>query len=117
MDSQWKIDYYKTEKGKIPVLEFLGALDAKAKSKVINTLDLLKEFGVKVGPPKVEKIRGTELWELRILGKDNIRIFYVTKIGRSFLLIHGFIKKKQKTDTREIKTALERLKDYYSRPH
>jgi phage-related protein len=80
-------------------------------------LDLLEEFGIKVGPPKVEKVRGTELWELRILGKDNIRIFYVTKTGQSFLLLHGFIKKKQKTGTREIKTALERLKDYYLRSH
>lgn len=117
MDTKWKIDYYETENGKVPVLEFIDALDAKAKSKVINALDLLEEFGIKVGLPKVGKIRGTELWELRILGKDNIRIFYVTKVGKSFLLLHGFIKKKQKTDTREIKIALERLKDYYLRSH
>ena len=117
MDQKWKIDYYKTINGKSPVGDFLDALDAKAKSKVINSFDLLEEFGTRVGSPKVEKVQGTELWELRILGRDNIRIFYVAKSGKSFLLLHGFVKKKQKTDTKEIKTAQERLKDYNSRSH
>lgn len=114
MDQKWKIDYYKTLSNKSPVEEFLDSLNAKAKSKVINSFDLLEEFGTAVGPPKVKKIQGTQLWELRILGFDNIRIFYVAKSGKSFLLLHGFVKKNQKTDTREIKTALERLKDHNS---
>src|SRR3989344_1030303 len=117
MDAKWKIDYYKTINGKSPVENFLDALDAKAKSKVINSFDLLEEFGTRAGPPKVEKDQGTELWELRILGGNNIRIFYVVKSSKSFLLLHGFVKKKQKTDTREIKTAQERLKDYNARLH
>lgn len=37
------------------------------------------------------------------------------KTGKTFLLLHGFQKKKQKTDEREIKTALDRLLDYKSR--
>jgi len=112
---EWKIDYYETTAGKYPVKEFIDDLDAKAKSKVVNALDLLEEFGIKVGPPKVEKVLGTDLWELRIVGRDNIRIFYVAKTSKSFLLLHAFFKKKQKTDKKEIKIAQDRLKDYKSR--
>ena len=115
MDLEWKIDYYETTTGKYSVKEFIDGLDAKAKSKVANALDLLEEFGIKVGPPKVEKVLGTDLWELRIVGRDNIRIFYVAKTSKSFLLLHAFFKKKQKIDKKEIKIAQDRLKDYKSR--
>lgn len=97
------------------VYEFINSLNANAKSKVINSLNLLEEFGLRAGANRVQKLTGTDLWELRILGQDNIRIFYVAITGKSFLLLHGFIKKKQKTDKKEIKIATERLKEFESR--
>ena len=112
---EWKIDYYETEGGRFPVKELIDGLGANAKSRIANALDLLEEFGVRVGPPKVEKVLGIELWELRIVGRDNIRIFYVAKSRKSFLLLHAFFNKKQKTDKKEIKIAQDRLKDYKSR--
>lgn len=87
-------------------------MEAKAKSKVINSIDLLEEFGIKLGAPHVKKLLGTELWELRILGGDNIRVLYVTISGRKFLLLHGFQKKTQKTGTSEIKVAVGRLREF-----
>lgn len=115
MDSSWEIDYFKTKNGRYPVKEFIDNLKPNAKSKVINTLDLLSEFGIRLGPPKAKKVQGTELWELRMLGKDNIRIFYVAKTNKTFLLLHGFFKKKQKTDKKEINQALERLNEHKAR--
>ncbi|PIS09508.1 hypothetical protein COT75_01225, partial [Candidatus Beckwithbacteria bacterium CG10_big_fil_rev_8_21_14_0_10_34_10] len=41
--------------------------------------------------------------------------FYIAKIGKSFLLLHGFAKKQQQTPKKEIKTALKRLRDYESK--
>lgn len=90
-------------------------MDTKTQNKIADVLDLLEEFGILVGPPHLKKVTGTPLWELRILGSDNIRIFYVAVVGRKFLLLHAFAKKKQKTDRREIKTAIERLKDFQFR--
>ncbi len=114
--SGWVITYYQSPQNtKYPVYEFINTLDERAKSKVINTFDLLEEYGISLGLPHVKKLTGTELWELRILGQDNIRIFYITVQGKAFLLLHGFIKKKQKTDKKDIKVALDRLKDYRSR--
>ncbi len=109
---QWKIIYYETTQGNSPIFEFIQNLNPKAKSKIINILDLLKESGVQLGLPHAKKITGTPLWELRTLGQDNIRIFYVTVVEKSFLLLHGFQKKKQKTDKKEVKIAEERLKDH-----
>lgn len=116
MDNTWNIIYYQSPgQTSAPVHDFINSLNPTAKSKVINTINLLEEYGVKLGPPRAKKLAGTELWELRILGEDNIRIFYVTVVDKAFLLLHGFIKKKQKTDKKEIKTAIARLKEYRSR--
>lgn len=109
MDEKWKIEYYKTTGKNSPVEEFVDRLEAKAQIKVSDTIDLLKEFGINLNLPHVKKVVGTPLWELRIVGQDSIRIFYITQTNKIFLLLHGFQKKKQKTDRKEIAIALKRL--------
>lgn len=114
MYQKWEIIYYETNQGKSPVLEFTNDLDARVQNKIVEVLEQLEEFGTLLGSPHSKKVTGTPLWELRILGGNNIRIFYVAIINHRFLLLHAFIKKKQKTDKKEIKLATERLKDYQS---
>lgn len=109
----WNIVYYKTPRGKNPVQEFIDSLEAAAIGKIIRTLDLLEEFNTKLTYPRVEKVG--DLWMIRILGADNIRIFYVAIRNKTFLLLHGYVKKKQKIDIKEKKIAKERLKEYNSR--
>lgn len=108
----WNIVYYENSSGGVPVFDFVESLNPTAKSKVSNTFDLLTEFGIKLGSPHVKKVFGTDLWELRILGGDSIRIFYIAASGRVFLMLHGFIKKSQKAPKKEIKIAVARLKEY-----
>ena len=112
---KWEIIYYETDLGKSPVLEFIQNLSVSAQNKVIETLEQLEAFGTLLGYPHSKKVTGTFLWELRILGNDSIRILYIAVVNRKFLLLHAFIKRKQKTDKREIKTAANRLEDYKSR--
>jgi phage-related protein len=112
---RWKIDYYDTPSGRKPAQEFIENLPEIPRSRVHNTLELLAEFGPILKMPHAKKVTGTPLWELRILGKASIRFFYVAKIGQSFLLLHGFTKRKHKTPRKEIKTALDRLREYKSR--
>ncbi len=112
---EWNIVYYESLSGDIPVYDFIENLSPTAKSKVSNTFDLLAEHGIKLGLPHVKKVTGTKLWELRILGGDSIRVFYVATSGRTFLMLHGFIKKSQKAPKKEIKIAIARLKEYKSR--
>ena len=99
---KWNIIYYEKSDRNSPIYEFINNLDAKAKSKIINTIDLLEVYGIRLGLPHVKKVIGTDLWELRVLGGDSIRIFYVAVTDRTFLLLHGFIKKTQKAPRKEI---------------
>lgn len=109
---KWKLLYYQKVNGKWPVYDFINSLPKKASAKVYNTFELLQEFGVKLGAPYVKKVTGTQLWELRIVGSDNLRIFYIAIQKHTFLLLHGFRKNKQKTPKKEIRTALTNLTDY-----
>ena len=115
MDQKWKIEYYSTSLGRTPVREFIDGLGEKPKARVFNTLELLVEFGTNLDLPHAKKVTNTPLWELRILGEKSLRFFYVAKVGRVFLLLHGFTKKTQKIPRKEIKTALGRLRDHESR--
>lgn len=110
MSARWKITYYESSPGKFPAKEFIDNLEEIPRARVYNTLELLAEFGTNLGLPHARKATGTPLWELRILGEKSLRIFYVAKTGKEFLILHPFIKKKQKTPKKEIKTAMARLR-------
>ena len=115
MEEQWNILFYKTLQGDTPINDFILSLEIKAQSKVRDSIKLLQEFGIRLGPPHVKKLTGTEFWELRIVGSDSIRIFYIAISGKNFLLLHGFKKKKDKTPPKEIKVAEGRLAEFRSR--
>jgi phage-related protein len=111
-DKTWKIIFYHDSHGQEPVYEFIESLNPKIQAKLSNTFDLLIQFGTRLGLPHVKKVINTDLWELRILGADNIRIFYIASTGHQFLLLHGCIKKSQKTDKKNLKIAISRLKEF-----
>lgn len=115
MDYKWKIELYENTRGEKPVEEFFDSLETKARLKINHAIELLETFGLEGGYPHVKKLTGSDLWEYRILGSDSIRIFYIAMTGKTFLILHGFKKKKQKTPTKEIKIAEERLKEYLIR--
>jgi len=114
-EDQWKVLLYKTLQGKTPVNEFILDLELKAQAKVYNSIKLLRTFGISAGSPHIKKLTGTQLWELRILGADSIRILYIAITGKTFLLLHGFKKKKDKTPPKEIRIAKDRLAEFRSR--
>jgi len=60
----------------------------------------------------IKKIINTNLWELR---PKNNRIFFFYHKNNSFILLHAFEKKTQKTPTKEIDTALRYMYDYLNR--
>lgn len=111
--SKWQTEYFFSGSGNSPVYEFTESLDMKVRSKIKNTLWLLKDYGPSLGPPHSKKLTGTKLWELRILGQNNIRIFYTPLPDQKLLLLHGFVKKSEKTPPQEIETALKRLLQYH----
>ena len=104
----WKILLYETPLHAHPVEEFIQSLQKSTQAKVIRTIDLLGEFGNDLGAPYSKKL-DSKLFELRIRGKEEIRIFYSFGPGRVAYLLHGFKKKSQKTPKRELNLAKKRL--------
>ncbi|MAZ56749.1 hypothetical protein CL653_03085 [bacterium] len=83
---------------------FIEGLNEKEIAKVIRTIELLEEFGNKLGMPHSKHI-ANGLLELRIRGKREIRIFYCFSKNKAVLL-HAFIKKTQKTPIKELNKAI-----------
>jgi phage-related protein len=111
----WNIIFYKKEDGTTPVQEFLDKLPVKHHAKALRDIDVLEKYGTILTEPHVKHIKG-KLWELRIKSASDVsRIFYFVPIGRSIVLLHGFVKKTQKIPNREIETANNYLEDYQRR--
>ncbi|HYA14866.1 MAG TPA: type II toxin-antitoxin system RelE/ParE family toxin [Syntrophales bacterium] len=111
----WVVEFYKDGRGREPVTEFLDDLPPGTRAKVVKLIDLLSEQGVLLKEPYTKQIKG-KLRELRV--KDHlghVRVFYFTFTGRRFVLLHGFLKKTDKTHEREIDVAEKRMKDFIER--
>lgn len=90
------------------VEEFIGSLEKQTIAKTLRTIDLLGHFGHKLSMPHSKKV-AKQLFELRVRGKQEVRIFYKLE-GSTAVLLHAFVKKSQKTPKKELKTAIEKLK-------
>ena len=88
--------------------KFIKSLQKPTIAKVLRTIDLLEKFGQKLGPPHTKKI-STRVFELRISGKQKVRIFYTFHKSQIFLL-HGFIKKTQKIPQKELNFIFQQLR-------
>jgi phage-related protein len=86
---------------------FIENLEAPVYAKTLRTLDLLEKFGNKLGMPHSKKI-DSNLFELRIRGKREIRIIYCFH-SNAAILLHAFVKKTRKIPSRDILLAKRRL--------
>lgn len=112
---KWAAEYYRDAVGKEPVAEFINSLPERTRARTFRLVKLLKDYGVLLNEPYTKQVRG-KTRELRI--KDNqgaIRILYFTYTGRRFILLHGFIKKTDKTPIRDIEIAEKRMNDFLQR--
>ena len=79
--------------------------------KIYEYIKYLSEVGQGAREPYVKHLDG-DIWELRPI-RD--RILFAAWNGQSFILLHHFIKKTQKTPQREIDRAKRNLADYRER--
>lgn len=105
----WKVYFFQTARGDCPVKDFIEEQDKSTTVKIISYIELLETDGPYLKPPYIKKLQD-KLFELRISGKAVARLLYTIKNGEYYLL-HAFKKKTQKTPSREIKVALDRIKD------
>jgi len=113
---KWEIEFYRDSQGNIPVQDFIFRQSPKVKAKISRYIDLLQDFGLSLGQPYIEKLMGSDVWELRMRHSSNYyRILYFAYSGRKFILLHAFLKKTAKTPKSEIEVAQSRIFDYRTR--
>jgi phage-related protein len=101
------VQFFRLDSGREPVREWLKGMrreHRKAIGEDVKTLQL----GWPIGMPLARKM-DEGLWELRSkLGPGIARTFF-TVYESNIVLLHGFIKKSQKTPANELALAKRRL--------
>ena len=106
------VAFYQTEAGNEPVRVWLKSLkkeDRKSIGEDIKTA----QFGWPLGMPLIRKIE-RDLWEVRSNVSNGIARVFFTVEDHTMILLHGFIKKSQKTPQADLNTAKRRLADLQS---
>jgi len=114
----FEIIFYEDKNGKAPILEFIQELECRGNkdsriktNKIYDYIDFLHNAGTMAGEPYIKHLDG-EIWELRPI---MYRILFSAWNSESFILLHHFMKKTQKTPQREIDQAKRNLADYRER--
>ena len=116
----YEIEFYETEDGKCPIWDFLEALrpkaptnkDARIQHKQASLyIELLQQNGTHMNA-EITKHLDDGIWELR---PGNNRVFYFFYQNDTYVLLHQFRKKSQKTPKREIEKAKAERNDYLRR--
>lgn len=78
----YNINFYKDRKGNEPVKDYISSLfekdnknDRIKREKILKYIDILEEYGTRVGEPYVKHLEG-DIWELRPL-RDKILFFCI----------------------------------------
>jgi phage-related protein len=102
------VRFFRTDAGAEPVREWLKdlpAIDRKTIGEDIKTV----QFGWPLGMPLVGHM-GSDIWEVRIRLNNRIARVLFAIDHQVMVLLHGFIKKQQKTPVAELDLARDRLK-------
>lgn len=114
-----EIEFLEMGRGECPVQVFLDQLGDKAHKKILRTLELFEGYDAQslFRSDVITKMPGYEkydLYEFRILyQKVKYRILCCIRSSTCHL-VHAFIKKTQKTPSKEIQIAINRIQHYLS---
>lgn len=107
---EWTILTYENSRSEKPVDEFIKKQQPQSRSKIIHNVRLLRQYGNMLGMPHSKSL-GSGLYELRIRGKQELRIFYCFAQQKIIYLLHSFKKQKQQTSQKELELALTRMNE------
>jgi len=102
-----KVFFFRTRRGSEPVREWLKSLSLLEKRTIGEDVKTV-QFGWPLGMPLVRKLE-PGLWEIRsTLPAGIARVIFTVK-DNAMILLHGFIKKSQKTPMELLQLARARL--------
>jgi phage-related protein len=104
------IRFYQSASGREPVREWLKSLNAEDR-RILGTDIRTLEFGWPLGMPLCRAL-GNGLWEVRSSlpqGRTARVIFFIH--AQQAVLLHGFLKKSQRTPKSDIDLAMRRKRE------
>ena len=105
------VAFYKQQNGKEPVREWLKSLTKTERRTIGEDIKMVQE-GWPLGMPLVCNL-GKGLWEIRSsLPNTIVRVLFIMH-GGQMVLVHGFVKKTQKTPSQNIEIGLKRAKEVW----
>ena len=105
-----RVVFFRTGAGNEPVREWLKDLP-KEDCKTIGSDILAVQYAWPVGRPLVDNLGGG-VWEVRSRLNNRIARTLFAVVDEEIVLLHGFIKKQQKTPREELGLARKRKKQY-----
>jgi phage-related protein len=102
--------FFETAAGNQPVREFILGLTREDRKEVGADIRTVQR-GFPLGLPLVRKIK-PNLWEVRSVIRDGICRVFFTIHEDKIILLHGFVKKTQKTPPKEFDIVVARMKDF-----
>jgi phage-related protein len=102
--------FYQTGAGNEPVRQWLKSLSAEER-KIIGADILSVQYAWPVGKPLVDNL-SDGVWEIRSRLSNRIARTLFAVIDEEIVLLHGFIKKQQRTPTDELALAKKRKNEY-----
>jgi phage-related protein len=105
-----RVIFFRTDTGNEPVREWLWEMP-KEDCKIIGADILTVQYAWPVGKPLVDNL-GDGIWEVRSRLDNRIARTLFAVVNQEIILLHGFIKKQQKTPQDELDLAKKRKKQY-----
>jgi len=105
-----RVIFFKMDTGHEPVRDWLKSL-SKEDCKIIGTDILSVQYAWPVGKPLVDNL-GDGIWEVRSRLENRIARTLFVVVNQEIVLLHGFIKKQQKTPQDELELAKKRKNQY-----
>ena len=107
MDRPIPVVFFRLDSGREPVRDWLKGLARENRKSLGEDIKTL-QFGWPIGMPLSRKM-ADNLWELRSHLSSGIARTLFTVYNHKIVLLHGFVKKTQKTPAKELAIAKRRL--------
>jgi len=106
-----QVRFYVTAAGTEPVREWLLSLPKEDRRTIGEDIKTV-QFGWPLGMPLVRKM-SADLWEVRSRLAQGIARVFFTVLRSDIVLLHGFVKKSQRTPAADLDTATQRMKEVH----
>ncbi len=103
---KYRIEYY-SDKVQKNLFTFPKTLIAR----FIHITERMKIHGPNIGMPHTKAMKNG-LFEMRLKSQDGLgRVLYCTLVGHRIVILHGFVKKTDRTPKKDLTLGLARMKE------